>query len=130
MTFISDIFCYTTARIGNSENWRRDAAAVWMDRREGWNSYVDECKLSHILTDKSFSEHKIYELMIVIHFLGVKRCMKPCQLAQRLYVVKDWGAKKMHLKNIHFTVYKSEQHNLYLLCTSSFDDLPFLRQLT
>ena len=35
----------TTAEIENSEVGRYPAAAadqVWIDRREGWNSYVDE----------------------------------------------------------------------------------------
>ena len=34
--------CNTTAGIGNLKVGRdANAAAIWMDRREGWNSYVD-----------------------------------------------------------------------------------------
>ena len=43
--------CHTAAGIGNSKEGRdaadnATAAAIWTDRHESWNSYVDDLKLS------------------------------------------------------------------------------------
>ena len=68
-------FCDWAAGIGNSE-WDDDAA-VWMDRREGWNSYEEFNSSCTVALSDSYSINLIIKKFLNLNMLEVFSDFRP-----------------------------------------------------
>ena len=84
-------FCDTAAGIGNSE-MGSDAItnAIWMDRREGWNSYVDgkiAMEIESPLMSQKSKKVSVDDFAFYINYLYHSKLMNPCLVVNKLYAL-------------------------------------------
>ena len=84
-------FFDTAAGIGNSEMGSdANTNAIWTDRREGWNSYVDgniAMEIESPLISQKSKKVSVDDFAFHINYLYHSKLMNPCLVVNKLYAL-------------------------------------------